>query len=86
MRYAMLIYTDEAADAARSESEQQEIMGQYYAFTENVRKRNAHLGGEALGGFYLIEAADLDEAIEIAAQIPGASHGSVEVRPIYEFE
>jgi len=40
---------------------------------------------EALGGFYLINARDLDEAIEIAARIPAASHGSIEVRPIFEF-
>jgi hypothetical protein len=39
---------------------------------------------EALGGFYLIEARDLDEAIETAAKIPGASFGSIEVRPIWE--
>ncbi len=39
---------------------------------------------EALGGFYLIQANDLDEAIEAAARIPGARHGSVEVRPIFE--
>ena len=40
---------------------------------------------EALGGFYLISAKDLDEAIEVAAKIPGAKHGSIEVRPIFEF-
>jgi hypothetical protein len=40
---------------------------------------------EALGGFYLIKAKDLDEAIELAARIPGARHGSIEVRPIFEF-
>lgn len=39
---------------------------------------------EALGGFYLIEARDLDEAIETAAKIPAAKHGSIEVRPIWE--
>jgi hypothetical protein len=39
---------------------------------------------EALGGFYLIEARDLDEAIEIAAKIPAAAFGSIEVRPIWE--
>jgi hypothetical protein len=39
---------------------------------------------EALGGFYLIEAHDLDEAIDAAARIPGARHGSIEVRPIFE--
>lgn len=38
---------------------------------------------EALGGFYLLECASLDEAIEWAARIPGAEHGAVEVRPVY---
>jgi hypothetical protein len=37
---------------------------------------------EQLGGFYLIEAKDLDEAVGIAARIPGAKTGCVEVRPI----
>jgi hypothetical protein len=37
---------------------------------------------EQLGGFYLIEAADLDEAVGIAARIPSARQGSIEVRPI----
>jgi hypothetical protein len=40
---------------------------------------------EVLGGFYLVEAADLDEAIGYAARIPGARHGSVEVRPVVDF-
>jgi hypothetical protein len=39
---------------------------------------------EALGGFYLVEATDLDQAIKIAAMIPGAKIGSIEVRPILE--
>lgn len=37
---------------------------------------------EQLGGFFLVEAKDLDEAIAIAARIPGARWGSIEVRPI----
>jgi len=41
---------------------------------------------EALGGFYLVEAADLDEAIAIAARIPTAKHGTIEVRPIMKFD
>jgi hypothetical protein len=41
---------------------------------------------EQLGGYYLIEAGSLDDAIEWAAKIPGARHGSVEVRPIMVFE
>ncbi len=40
---------------------------------------------EVLGGFYIVEAADLDEAIGYAAMIPGATHGSIEVRPIFDF-
>jgi hypothetical protein len=40
---------------------------------------------EALGGFYLIEAADLDEALELSGRCPGAKWGSVEVRPIVTF-
>lgn len=40
---------------------------------------------EALTGFFLIEAADLDEALRIAAEIPAAWGGAVEVRPVIEF-
>lgn len=40
---------------------------------------------EQLGGYYLIKAANLDEAIAIASRIPGALNGSIEVRPIMEF-
>jgi hypothetical protein len=40
---------------------------------------------EQLGGFYLIEARDLNEAIQIASRIPSARIGSIEVRPIQEF-
>lgn len=39
---------------------------------------------EALGGYYLLDCRDLDEALELAGQCPGASFGSVEVRPIWE--
>lgn len=40
---------------------------------------------EQLGGYYLIEAKDLDEATKIAARIPSARHGSIEVRPVMVF-
>ena len=39
---------------------------------------------EQIGGFYLVDCKDLDEAIEVAAKIPGARDGSIEVRPIWE--
>ncbi|MEO7665084.1 MAG: YciI family protein [Candidatus Limnocylindrales bacterium] len=38
---------------------------------------------EALGGFYLLECRDLDEAIEMAAKIPAATRGTIEIRPIW---
>jgi len=41
---------------------------------------------EQLGGFYMVDCKDLDEAIEIASRIPGARHGSIEVRPVWIFE
>jgi hypothetical protein len=40
---------------------------------------------EQLGGYYLLECKDLDEAIELAGKIPGARSGAIEVRPILEF-
>jgi hypothetical protein len=39
---------------------------------------------EQLGGYYLVDCKDLDEAIEVASKIPGAKIGSVEVRPIWD--
>jgi hypothetical protein len=39
---------------------------------------------EQLGGYFMIEARDLDEAVAIAARIPGARKGTVEVRPVVE--
>jgi hypothetical protein len=58
-----------------------------------VRVRNGKLSAtdgpfaetkEQLGGFMLIEARDLNDAIQVAARIPMARHGSIEVRPIRE--
>lgn len=40
---------------------------------------------EQLGGFYLIDAKDLNDAIDVASRIPGAKMGSIEVRPIMTF-
>jgi hypothetical protein len=60
-----------------------------------VRLRNGKLGTtdgpfaetkEQLGGYYLIDAKDLNEAIQIAARIPGAKTGSIEVRPVEVFD
>jgi hypothetical protein len=56
-----------------------------------VRVRNGKIGAtdgpfaetaEQLAGYYVVEAADLNDAIQVAARIPGAKSGSIEVRPI----
>ena len=39
---------------------------------------------EALGGYYLFECASFDDALDWAARIPGAEHGAIEVRPVYQ--
>jgi hypothetical protein len=41
---------------------------------------------EQLGGYYLIEAANLDEALGIAARVPGAKWGTIEVRPVHPMQ
>ena len=41
---------------------------------------------EQLGGFYLIDCDNLDDAVEAASRVPSVSRGSVEVRPIMEFD
>jgi hypothetical protein len=114
MQYALLIYTNETADAQATPEEQQAVFAGYTAFGEQFKGKIA--GGEALlptssattvrvrggktlttdgpfaetkeqlGGFYLINADNLDEAISIAAHIPGAASGEIEVRPVMVFE
>ncbi len=39
---------------------------------------------EQIGGFYLVDCKDLDEAIEVASKIPTAANGTIEVRPIWD--
>ena len=112
MQYLCLIYTEESADARMTREEGQAVMGEYFAFTEGIKKSGHYVGGnplqptktastvrvrqgkmsttdgpfaetkEQLGGYYLIEAKDLNDAIQVASKIPAARSGSVEVRPI----
>lgn len=65
------------------------------ATATTIRVRNGKLSAtdgpfaetrEQLGGFYLIEARDLNEAITVASRIPSARIGSIEIRPIVDFE
>lgn len=112
MRYLMMIYTDEAMDARATPDEMKSMMGEYWAYTNEIKEKNLYVSGnplqptttattvrvrdgatlttdgpyaetkEQLGGYYLLECKDLDEAIEYAAKIPGARFGSVEIRPV----
>lgn len=116
MKYLLLIYQNEAAQAARPEAERHEEFGGYMAFNQQTRAAGQYLAGQALqpidsattvrvregkmlttdgpfaetkeqlGGFYMVEAKDLDEAMELAARIPAARTGCVEVRPIMELD
>jgi len=115
MRYLCLIYDEEKKLGAMSKGESDAFMGEYFAFTEDVKKSGHYVGGNALqpvntatsvrvrggkmsttdgpfaetkeqlGGYYLIEAKDLNDALQVAARIPSAKLGTVEVRPIQEF-
>ena len=115
MRYLCLIYDDEKTMAGMTKEQGDAIMGEYFQFTEDIRKSGHYVAGEALhpvstattirirggkqtatdgpfaetkeqlGGFYLIEAKDLNDAMQVAARIPSAKYGSIEVRPVVDF-
>ena len=115
MRYLCLIYDEENKLGAMSKGESDAFMGEYFAFTEDIKKSGHYVGGNALqpantatsvrvrggkmsttdgpfaetkeqlGGYYLIEAKDLNDALQVASKIPSAKLGTVEVRPIQEF-
>lgn len=115
MKYLCLIYHDEREWAALPKAELDEVMAEYFQFTEEVRESGHLIAGEALhpttaattvrvrgrktdttdgpfaetreqlGGFYMIEARDLNEAIQVSARIPAARWGAVEVRPVVDF-
>jgi hypothetical protein len=116
MKYLCLIYDEETKMAGMSKSESDAFMGEYFAFTEGVKKSGHYIGGNALqpvhtattvrirqgkisttdgpfaetkeqlGGYYLIEAKDLNDAIQVASKIPSARIGSIEVRPIMAYD
>jgi hypothetical protein len=41
---------------------------------------------EVFGGYYIVDVEDLDAALAVAAELPGSWYGSVEVRPVWDFE
>jgi hypothetical protein len=66
---------------------------QRVAGATSVRVRNGNTqisdgpavqSSEQLGGYYLLDCSDLDQTLELAAKIPGASYGTIEVRPVLD--
>jgi hypothetical protein len=116
MQYMLLIYDNEKMWPSMNEKERNALMGEYFAFTEEVKKAGKLVAGDALqptntattvrvrdgkrlttdgpfaetkeqlGGYYLVEAKDLDEAMALAAKIPSVRFGSIEVRPIMKLD
>jgi hypothetical protein len=114
VKYILLIHHDEETFGKLSETELQQIYGEYRAFREQIRAAGQYVAGdrlhptsaaksvrvrdgkqvvtggpfaetrEQLGGYFVIDARDLDEAIAIAARIPTARTGTIEVRPVAE--
>jgi hypothetical protein len=120
VKYAILIYGDEAATGAAFEKatpeQQKQVMDGWWTFEGELQKQaGLRLAGEALqptasatsvrfqggkattmdgpfaetkeqlGGFYLLDVKDLDEALEWAKKVP-VQEGTMEVRPVQEFE
>ena len=116
MKYLLLIYSNEKAEADMPKEELDAWMGEYWAYTDAMQKAGVSSAGDALqptatattvrvkdgkkvtthgpfaetkeqlGGYYLLDCKNLDEAIEWAARCPGARVGSIEVRPVMEFD
>ncbi len=116
MRFALLIYSNEAARAELGEQKMQENMGAWFGYTEGLQNSGKMLAGDALqptstahtvrigngdptitdgpfaetkeqfGGFYILNVDTWEEAAEAAKSMPIAEGGSVEIRPLWEFE
>lgn len=116
MRYALLVYGDEAEWETLPDEEKArlraEAMPQWTALFEELRKADPNVSGhelegrtaakvvrvrggerivtdgpyaetkESLGGVFLVDLPDLDEAIRLAALVPAARNGSLEIRPV----
>jgi hypothetical protein len=116
MKYAMLVYSDQAAWAAMTEDEaaaaREESMPRWVALFEEFGKADRNVQGrelasaaeakvvrvvdgetvvtdgpfaetkEQLGGVFITDLPDLDEAIRIAALVPAARYGTLEIRPL----
>ncbi len=115
MKYLCLIYENEKGWEEMPKDQADAAMGEYFAFTDSIKKSGQYVAGDALhpthtattvrvrngktlttdgpfaetkeqlGGYYLIDAKNLDEAIQVAARIPSARWGSIEIRPVVDF-
>ncbi len=113
MKYLLLIYADEAAEAAASDTDNAAMMAAYGAYAGALVEAGVMVGGERLrptamattvrvkggktevlngpyadtreqlGGYFLIEVPDLDAALRWAARCPTATHGTIELRPLW---
>lgn len=116
MQYMLLIYGNEAEEAAMPQAEMGALLADFDTFTNELAEAGGLVGGERLrpttdattvrvrngetlltdgpfaetkehfGGYYIVEAKDLDAALAWAAKVPSARYGSVEVRPIWPHE
>ncbi len=116
MKYACLIYGDEAALQKMSREEMRQLAAEGKAFHETLQKSGQFVAfqglthantattvrvregktlttdgpfaetKEILGSIYVIEAKDLNEAIQVAAKFPSARIGSIEVRPAWDWQ
>jgi hypothetical protein len=116
MKYAILIYGDEAQLGETPEEAMKAVLDEWWGYEGQLQEAGVKLAGEALqptatgksvraqdgktsvsdgpfaetkeqlGGFYLLDVKDEDEAIEWARKCPGAKFGTIEVRPVQPFE
>lgn len=113
MLYLLMLHSEEAGWMQLSQTQQQQAVAAYQAYSEALKKAGHFVGSnrlrpvatattvrvvdgktqvqdgpyadskEQLGGYYLIDVADMDAALSWAARCPGASHGVIEVRPVW---
>jgi hypothetical protein len=111
MRFLLLVHGDSEAEAAMTPDERRAIVGEHIAYADMLRRRRAHVLGEALsgdavtvrpgddpivtdgpfaetkeavGGFYVVDCANREEAIELAGLVPRSPGVAVEVLTIAE--
>jgi hypothetical protein len=116
MQYLLMIYAYPDKGPEPGTPEHGEMMGAYFALSEEFESKGIMVSGSAiegpdmaktarvidgkteisvgpavttlpfLGGYYLLECEDMDEALGYAARIPTAAYGAVEVRPLMVFD